>query len=168
MSERQFVDYMEFMHKWQWLSYLFIPVALLLRICFTWLCLKAGSFVTDSYTDSSFWKICIQAEIIFAIGSVAGLLYTEFFVDVESIEQLSIKPFSLQVLLSQSVPKWSNYFFNTINLFELGYVLFMAYLLASASKNTFIPSLKFVASTYFPGLALWVLLVTYSSVVFQP
>lgn len=168
MSERQFVDYMEFMRKWQWVSYLFIPVAMLLRICFIWLCLKAGSFVTENFTDSPFWNITIQAELVFVIGALAGLLYTEFFVDVATLEQLSINPFSLQVVLSQSVPKWSNYLFNTLNLFELGYILFLTYLLASASKKTFIPSLKFVASTYLPGLALWVLLVTYFSVVFQP
>lgn len=168
MSESQFDDYIAFVHKWQWVSYLFIPVALLLRTSFTWLCLKAGSFVTEKFTDSSLWNFSIQAELVFAIGAVAGLLYTEFFVEVETIEQLSLNPFSLRLLFSQSVPTWSNYFFNTLNLFELGYILFLAYLLASASKKTFIPSLKFVASTYLPGLTLWVLLVTYISVVFQP
>ncbi|WP_298391958.1 hypothetical protein [Hydrotalea sp.] len=168
MSDRQFEDYMEFVHKWQWVSYLFIPLALLLRISFAWVCLKAGSFVTDCFTQSSFWKICVQAEIVFAVGAVAGLLYTEFFVDVETLEQLSINPFSLQLFLSQSVPKWSNYFFNTLNLFELSYVLFLAYLLAAESKRMFLPSLRFVASTYLPGLALWVLLVSYLSVLFQP
>lgn len=110
----------------------------------------------------------MQAEIVFAVGAVAGLLYTEFFVDVETMEQLSVNPFSLQVFVSDSLPKWSNYFFNTINVFELGYVLVLAYLIAEESKSKVLPSLKFVASTYLPGLALWVLLVSYLSVVFQP
>ncbi|MBX9783004.1 MAG: hypothetical protein K2X48_06910 [Chitinophagaceae bacterium] len=168
MTDRQFDDYLEFVHKWQWVSYLFIPVALLLRISFTWVCLKAGSFITERFAESSFWKICIQAEIVFAVGALAGLLYTEFFVDVETLEQLSVNPFSLQVFLSNSVPKWSSYFFNTFNLFECGYVLFLAYLIANESKKQFLPALKFVASAYLPGLALWVLLISYLSVVFQP
>ncbi|MGC8751819.1 hypothetical protein, partial [Hydrotalea sp.] len=32
MSETQFDDYLEFVHKWQWASYLLIPLELLLRI----------------------------------------------------------------------------------------------------------------------------------------
>ena len=168
MSERQFDDYLEFVHKWQWVSYLFIPLALLLRISFTWLCLKAGSFITERFTETSFWKIAIQAEIVFAVGAVAGLLYTEFFVDVETLEQLSVNPFSLQAFVSDSVPKWSSYFFNTLNIFELSYILFLAYLITEESKKKFLPSLKFVASTYLPGITLWVLLVSYLSVVFQP
>lgn len=168
MTDRQFEDYLEFVHKWQWVSYLFIPLALLLRISFTWICLKAGSFITDRFTQASFWKIAIQAEVIFAVGSVAGLLYTEFFVNVESLEQLSVNPFSLQIFTAASMPKWSSYFFNTLNIFELGYVLFLAYLIAEESKKAFLPSLRFVASTYLPGLAIWVLLVSYLSVLFQP
>jgi hypothetical protein len=168
MTDRQFDDYLEFVHKWQWVSYLFIPLALLLRISFTWVCLKAGSFITERFTKAAFWKICIQAEIVFAVGAVAGLLYTEFFVDVETLEQLSVNPFSLQVFFSDSVPKWSSYFFNTLNIFELSYILFLAYLITEESKMKFLPSLKFVASTYLPGITLWVLLVSYLSVVFQP
>ncbi len=168
MTDRQFDDYLEFIYKWQWVSYLFIPFALLLRICFTWLCLKAGSYVSERYDSISFWKIAIQAEVIFAIGAVAGLLYTEFFVNIESLEQLSVNPFSLQVFTGESMPKWSSFFFNTLNVFELVYILFLAYLIMEESKKSFLPSLKFVATTYLPGLALWIILVTYISVVFQP
>jgi hypothetical protein len=54
-----------------------------LRISFTWVCLKTGSFISEKFQDNivSFWKICIQAEIIFAFGATAGLFYREFFVD---------------------------------------------------------------------------------------
>lgn len=168
LTEQQIEAHLVFVRKWQWVSYLFIPLALLLRISFTWLCLKAGSFITERFTEAAFWKICIQAEIVFAVAAVAGLLYTEFFVYVETLEQLSVNPFSLQVFVSDSVPKWSSYFFNTLNIFELCYILFLAYLITEESKKKFLPSLKFVASTYLPGLALWVLLVSYLSVVFQP
>jgi hypothetical protein len=168
LTSNNIKDSIDFVRKWQWISYLFIPLVLLLRITFTWICLKAGSFITDRFTETSFWKIAIQAEIVFAVGAVAGLLYTEFFVNVESLEQLSLNPFSLQVFVSDSVPKWSSYFFNTLNIFELGYVFVLAHLIAEETKNKVLPSLKFVASTYLPGLALWVLLVSYLTVVFQP
>lgn len=168
MTDHQFENFLESIRKWQWLGYLIIPISLLLRISYSSFCLKAGSFAFETFTSVSFWKICIQAEIIFAVGAVAGLLYTEFFVDVETLEQLSVNPFSLQIFVSDSVPKWSSYFFNTLNIFELSYILFLSYLITEESKMKFLPSLKFVASTYLPGLALWVLLVSYLSVVFQP
>jgi hypothetical protein len=168
MTDRQFDDYLGFVHKWQWVGYLFIPLALLLRIGFTWVCLKVGSFISEQFTDTSFWKICIQAEIVFAVGAIAGLLYTEFFVDVETLEQLSVNPFSLQVFVSDNVPKWSSYFFNTLNVFEFSYVLVLTYLIVEEAKSKVLSSLKLVGSTYLSGLALWVLFVSYLSVVFQP
>jgi hypothetical protein len=113
-------------------------------------------------------EICIQAEIVFTVGSFAGLLYTEFFANAQTIKQLYVNPFSLLIFFSESVPKWTNYFFNTLNIFEFGYVLLLAYIIAKKSENSTISSLKFVSSTYLPGLALWVLLLSYLSVVFQP
>ncbi len=103
MTHRQFEEYLELIRKWQWVSYFLIPIALLLRISFAWLCLKAGSFITEQFTQTSFWKICIQAEIVFAIGAVAGIVYTELFVDVEAIEQLSNNPFSLQIFVFKNI-----------------------------------------------------------------
>ena len=168
LSNKQFNDYLAISKKWHWVSYLFVPVAIIIRICFVWICLKVGSFFKEDIFSISFWKICIWAEIVFVVGAVAVLLYSEFFVDINTLEQLSVNPFSMQVIVSDIVPKWSNYFFNTLNIFELGYVLFLAYLLAKESKKKFLSSLQFVASTYLPGLALWVLLISYLSVVFQP
>lgn len=166
MTDRQFEDYLKLVRKWQWVSYLFIPLTLLLRIIFTWICLKAGSFISEQFTDAYFWKICIQAEIIFGVGALAGLLYTEFFVNLDTLEQLSVNPFSIQIFTANSMPTWSSYFFSTLNIFELCYILFLAYLITEETKKKFLPSLKFVASTYLLGLSLWILLISYLLVVF--
>jgi hypothetical protein len=168
MSDRQFADYLQFVQKWQWLSYLFIPLAILMRISFTWVCLKAGSFIAEQFEDTSFWSLSVRAEIVFTAGALASLLYTEFFLDLESVEQLSVNPFSMQAMLSSIAPTWSSYLLNTLNIFELCYILLLAYLIAEDSKKKFLPSLKFVASSYLPGLVLWILLVSYLSIIFQP
>lgn len=168
LSVSQIEKIIEYHSKWKLLSFMLVPISILVRASFTWVCLMSGSFISERFTNVFFWKITIQAELVFALGSLTGLLYTEFFMNLESLEQLSENPFSLQVFISDSVPKWSNYMFNTLNIFELGYILFLSYLLAKESKKKFLPSLKFVASTYLPGLALWLLLVSYLSVVFQP
>lgn len=167
-SEQQILNMINSDKRWNIVAYLFIIPVVIIRAVFSWVCLKSGSFITERFTEAAFWKICIQAEIVFAIGAVAGLLYTEFFVDVETLEQLSINPFSLQIFTADSMPKWSSYFFNTLNIFEIGYVFVLAYLIAEEAKSKVLPTLKFVASTYLPGLALWVMLVSYLSVVFQP
>lgn len=168
MSDRQFADYLQFAQKWQWLSYLFIPLAILMRISFTWVCLKAGSFIAEQFEDTSFWSLSVRAEIVFTASAIAGLLYTEFFLDLDTLEQLSVNPFSMQALLSSIAPTWSSYLLNTLNIFELCYILLLAYLIAKDSKKKFFPSLKFVASSYLPGLVIWILLVSYLSILFQP
>ena len=168
LSNKQFNDYLTFSKKWQWVGYLFVPVAIIIRLSFVWICLKVGSFFREDIFSVSFWRICIQAEVVFVVGAVAGLLYSEFFVDIKTLEQLSVNQFSMQAIVSDIAPKWSSYIFNTLNIFEFGYVFVLAYLIKEESKIKFLPSLNFVASTYLPGLALWVLLVSYLSVVFQP
>lgn len=100
MNDRQLDDYLEFIHKLKWISYLFIPLALILRICFTWICLKAGSYITETFSSTSFWNICIQGEIIFTVGTVVGLIYTAIFIDATTLEELTVNPFSLQVFAS--------------------------------------------------------------------
>jgi hypothetical protein len=79
MTNLQFEDYLKFIHNWRWVGYLLIPLGLLLRITFIWSCLKIGSFITEQFTVASFWRICVQAEIIFLIGSLAGLLYNKLY-----------------------------------------------------------------------------------------
>ncbi len=168
MSDQQFADYMAFVHRLQWVGYLFIPISLLLRISFAWLCLKVASFFSERFTHAAFWKICVQAEIIFTIAAVIGLIYTQLFIKQGNLDQLSTNPFSIRLLVTHNLPKWSNYFLNTLNLFELTYIMFLAFQLATESKKKFLSTLRFVAAAYLPGLALWVLLVTYLCVVFQP
>jgi hypothetical protein len=168
MTERQLEDYLIFNHEVRWISYFIVPIILIVRIAFTWFCLKAGSFLVDRFKEVSFWNICIQAEVVFVVGAFAILLYNEFFGDIQTIEQLSTNPFSLNVLAGESFPIWGKYFLNILNAFEIVYVVFLAYLIALESNKTFSLSLKFVATTYLPGLALWIILVTYISVVFLP
>lgn len=168
MTIRQFEDYLLLLRKWQWVGYIAIPIALLLRISFSWFCFKSGSFLTDSFTEVPFWNICIQAELVFIIGAVVTLLYNEFFVDIQSLEQLSTNPFSLNVFAGENFPSWGKYFLNTLNAFEVFYVISLAYLIGTESRKPFRESFKFVSITYLPGLALWIMLVSYLSIFFQP
>lgn len=168
MSDRQIEDYIDFSRKWQWLRYAFVPIALLIRITFGWLLLTLASFISGKFSAINLWRLCVQAELIFAIGGVLTLVYFELFAQAQSIEQFSVVPFSLSMLLDSGIPRWSSYLTNTINLFEVGYVLYLGSLLASASGHTYQSSLRFVASGYLPGLAIWIVVVTYLLVVLNP
>lgn len=167
LTEEQIQRMFKSSTKWDILAYLIIPIPIILRATYTWFCLRVGSFIKEKFSASNFWNICIQGELIFALGVVSILLYSEFFSNIKTIDQLTIHPFSVQAFVVRTIPAWSNYFFYTLNLFELLYILFIAYLLAKESKINFFDCLKFVTISYLPGLLIWILFVSYLSVIFQ-
>jgi hypothetical protein len=140
---------------------------ILLRISFTWICLKFGSFFIEDFSQAPIWKISLWGEVIFAIGAVVVTFYSDFISRPTTLEQISVNPFSLMAILGKGMPKWSQYFFNTINLFEIIYVFSLAYFLSKKASKSFQKSIIFVASTYLPGITVWILVITYISILFN-
>ena len=83
-------------------------------------------------------------------------------VDVDKVEDMmKADKFSLLSLLGQnSVPKWMYYPLQTVNVFEIIFVLLLGYGI-SYLKDEEKPNIGFVLSTYGVGLIFWVLFVVF-------
>jgi len=146
-----------------WVSYLFIPVAILIKILYNSFCLYLGTFLEEKYgTFRDFFNIALKAELIFCVAIIVKIVFCEFIIRVKNLDDLNFIPFSLQHLLSgYNYPKWITYPLQTANLFEVFYVLFIGKLIAVNRGLTLNQCIRFAALSYFFGVLFWVLIVVY-------
>ena len=156
----------EISQKWQWIGYLFIPIAILLRVCFTAICLYTGSFLANIKIGfNQTFRIALISDFVFVSGDLVKLVILIFFKNINTIADLQIQPLSLLQLFEQSsVDPIFIYPLSLINFFELIYWLVLAKVLSVEIGQSFDQSIKEVASSYGVGLLLWVLFIMFLNV----
>lgn len=145
--------------KWQWVSYILIPIIFLIRIGFTATCLYIGCFIAELKIDfGKLFKIALLADFVFILASFSKLVILIFFKNVNTLEDLQFQPLSLLELFDRSsVEPYLIYPLSLISIFELLYWLVLARLLGEVIKQPFDKTLKTVMFSYGSGLLLWVL-----------
>lgn len=142
------------------LTMLFIRTTIISLVIFTGL-----FFVTVIKGTKSlgiiFTSVCI-AEFVFVIEKAINLVVFMAKPDLtlEFIQQFS--PVSLYGLLGQDIGvDYLNYFLRSINLYEIAYILVLAYLISDNLELGFSKSLKTTFFSYGSLMACWVVFVTY-------
>ena len=148
-------------HKWQFLSILFIPVILLIKISFAAACLFIGlNFKGIFASFSHIFNIALKAEIIFCIAGLIKITVLLFLKRTEVFEDLNYYPLSLINLTgTQGIYKWLVYPLQTLNLFELFYWLVLAKGLEIVVSRDYGSMLILVLCTYVVGLVIWTMFV---------
>lgn len=156
----------ELSQKRQWLGYVFVPIVLLLRICFTATCLYISCFIAEPRINfGKLFKVALLADFVFVLAGVTKLIIMIFFKNISTISDLQFQPFSLMELFDRkTVDVLFIYPFLLINVFELLYWLVLAWLLSGVIEKQFGSSLKTVASSYGTGILLWVLFVLFLTI----
>ncbi len=158
---------MESSKKLWYISYMLIPVIILVRICYNFLFVAIGSFIGEKgLTIGQIFNACMKAELAFVLQMVMKLLSILFFFQVRTVADLNIIPFSLGQLLSGILPKWAVQPLSYINLFELMYMLLLAGFFTVFNGKSFKNNFLFALATYGVGLLLWIILVSYITLMF--
>ena len=157
---------LESARKWQWLSYVFIPVLVLIRVGYTATCLCIGMFVADLRARfRDLFKVALLADFVFVLAGLVKLVILIFVKEVNTLNDLQFQPLSLMQLFDKgSVDALLVYPLNLLNVFELLYWLALAWSLTGVVEKPLGSSLKTVASSYGTGLLLWVLFVMFLTV----
>jgi len=157
---------LESARKWQWLSYVFIPVLVLIRVGYTATCLYIGMFVADLRARfRDLFKVALLADFVFVLAGLVKLVILIFVKEVNTLNDLQFQPLSLMQLFDKgSVDALLVYPLNLLNVFELLYWLALAWSLTGVVEKPLGSSLKTVASSYGTGLLLWVLFVMFLTV----
>jgi hypothetical protein len=148
-------------------SYFLVPLTTFIKILLPALCLHAVSILKS--IDLPFrnaFKIALIAEAAFVVATLIRLLLLEFFVDIESFDQIrSFAPLSLLNLFNySSVPPYLVYALQTINVFEIFYCILLATGLSNMLRKKFKPMIILAVSGYGIGLFFWVVLISFLGV----
>lgn len=158
--------------KYGWVSFLLIPLFLLIRIFFTSTFLYIGTYFSEIKIDfSKLFKVALIADFIYILSGVVKLLVLVLFKNVSTLQDLQYTPLSIMSLFDvNAVDPVFAYSLSLLNVFELFYFLTLAALLVIAIKESkqlqpikYGKSLQLVTSSYGSGLLIWVLLVMFVS-----
>lgn len=170
-STDQIDKVLNFQKKWQWLSYPFIPLLLLIKITLISSVLYIGTFFYSKakVTFKQLFNAVVKAEFVFLGVGVLKIIWFYFFQTNYTLEDLQyFYPLSaLNIVGYKGLEAWFIYPLQVLNLFELAYWLLLAYFigkLAFTEKDKGKPmdlGLKIVASSYGSALLLWVVVVMF-------
>lgn len=153
--------------KWKWLSYIILPILLVIKISFVAICFTIGDLISSLENDfKKFISIAVAAEFVFLIPSVIKLLWFLFVKTDYTLQDIQFfSPLSMISLFNQSkIDPWLIYPIQLLNIFELLYWIALTWQLQEVLKKPFAESLGFVAKTYGIGLAVWVVFVMFLTV----
>lgn len=167
----QIDNYLKFQEKWQWVSYIIIPIFLFIKSIIISSILYIGTFFYGKakITFKQLLVEVIKAEFAFLGVGVCKIIWFYFFQTNYTLEDLQyFYPLSaLNIVGYQGLEPWFIYPLQVLNLFELAYWLMLAYFigkLAFTEKDKGKPmdlGLKIVASSYGSALLLWVVVVMF-------
>lgn len=171
LTFKQIEKYIHFQEKWTWVTYIFIPIFILIKTILIANILYIGIFFysKEKVTFIQLWNVTIKGEFIFLIVGVLKIIWFYFFQTNYNLEDLQyFYPLSaLNIIGYKGLETYFIYPFQVLNLFELFYILLLGFYVGKLTYTTKEKGksmdfgLKIVASSYVPALFLWVALVMF-------
>lgn len=154
--------------KYTWVAYLVaMPLFYLIKFVLVAACLQIG-LLLGKYKVSfgKVFKVAILAECVFVLPTLIQFLWFMFFVDTYTMTDLhKFDYFSLMAFFKDvEIEPYLHYPLYLVNIFELLYILVLAYSLHEVIEKEYHTSLRLVLATYLPSLFLWVLMVMFLSI----
>ena len=159
----------EEMRRFTWIGYVFTPVILLVKFSLVSLVIYTGIVfcnIQDKIKFVSVFKIVIASEIIFVYASLLKFLWFYFFAGNYDLKDLGFfYPLSLiNFFKTTEVNKLWIFPLQTVNLFQIIYIISISYGLNKVCEIKSPDSDKIVLSSYLPSLVLWMVLVMFLSI----
>ncbi|WP_428231169.1 hypothetical protein [Flavobacterium sp.] len=165
LSFEQLNHFFEFQNKWKWVSYLFIPIHIIIKTSIITIVLYIGAYFLSQkeVTYKSLWNIVIKAEFVFLLVPIVKVVWFYFFQTKYDLEDIQyFYPLSaLNITGYKGLELWYIYPFQTLNLFELAYWLILAYFIGKEIETNMDTGLKIVTYSYGSALLLWVTTVMF-------
>lgn len=163
MSVEQIGTMLDFAHKWEWLSYTLCPFIIPLKALIITACIyTATALGRDRIAFVDIFKVVLVAELIFLVADVIKIGW--FLLHrAETLQEMQyFYPLSLLFFFKPgSVPSWSIYALQLVNLFEVAYWLALAFGLRILLSRSFGHSFKLVSASYGLGLCLWLVALVF-------
>ena len=165
LTSDQIENFFNLQKKWQWVSYLFVPIFILLKTSIIASVVYIGTFFfnKNDITFKNILNCVIQAEFIFLLVPVLKIIWFYFFQTNYTLEDIQyFYPLSaLNITGYQGLDHWLIYPLQVLNLFELAYIIYLSYQIGQLTQTNTDNGLKIVAYSYVPALFLWVTAVMF-------
>lgn len=165
MSISQLKNYLELQENWKSIGLIIFPLFILIKTTLIASVLYMGAFYFSKIkvTFNQLWNIVIKAEFIFLIVGFFKIIWFYFFHTNYTLEDIQyFYPFSaLNIIGYQGLEPWFVYPFQVLNLFEMAYIIYMAFQVGYITKTNADNGLKILAYSYVPALVLWVTIVMF-------
>ncbi|WP_175460257.1 hypothetical protein [Flavobacterium frigoris] len=157
--------YLNLREKWAFVSYLLIPVIILIKLVLISSILNISMFMFSEkkIKFKQLFHIIIKAEFIFLLVPIFKIIWFYFFKTNYTLEDIQFfYPLSaLSIVGYKGLEPWLIYPFQVINLFELAYWLLLAYFIGKITETNMDHGLKIVSSSYGSALLLWVVVIMF-------
>lgn len=164
-SRKQIEKFINYKEKLEWLSYLFIPLFLLVKTILVATILYIGTFFysKSKITFIQLWQIVVKGEFIFLLIGIFKIIWFYFFQKNYTLEDIQYYfPLSaINITGYNKMEAWLIYPLQTINLFEIAYIIYLSYQIGFLTKTNADNGLKIVGYSYLPALLLWVTVVMF-------
>jgi hypothetical protein len=165
LTSNQIKNLFDFQDKWKWLGYVFIPIYILLKTSIIASVLFIGIFFFSKkeIKFKSVWEIVVKSEFIFLLVPIFKILWFYFIETNYKLNDFQyFYPLSaLNIIGYTGLETWFIYPFQTINLFELGYWLLLAFYLGKVTETNMDKGFKIVVFSYGPALLLWIAFIMF-------
>lgn len=163
-NEVQIKEYLDLKEKWNYFSYLLVPLLIIIKTSIIATTLYIGIFFSNNVIEfNKFWNIVLKAEFIFLLVPVFKIIWFYFFQTNYNLEDIqNFYPLSaLNIVGYKDLETWFIYPFQTLNLFELAYIIYLGYQVGKLTNTNTDHGLKIVAYSYVPALLLWVVTIMF-------
>lgn len=148
--------------KLRWISFLFAPLLLFLRLSLVATCLFVGGFFFVEAGGKKFkdwWGVAMMAQSVMLAYSVILCAINIGFGANKAMELTTYT--SLLFLGGENIEPWVRMPLVAVNVFEILYWVIMALLVGSLCVTRFGKSFKFVMSTYGVGYLFYIALLMF-------
>jgi hypothetical protein len=169
MTAERIEELVEMRSQYWWGVLIAPPVVMFIRVVYAALCITIGVIVLgQDLSYNRIFKIALLAESIFLLEIVLQVFCGIFVLNVRVPDDYAnFAPLSaLQFFDPSALKLWMKHPLRTVNLFEVVYVLVLAYFLTPLLKKgtTFWQTLGLVGAAYGLGLLLWVVALAFLQV----
>ena len=157
LSQKQVHDVLAFAKKWEWGIFLINILLIFIKISCVSVCLYLGLFFFSNHKNAFniVFNVALKAEFVFVAYSFVRLLWYILVHKPESFEELQVMPLSLMHFFDPiTIEPWLIFPLNTLNIFEILYVLMLSALMAKAIQVKFRKAFDLVFVSYGSGLLL--------------
>jgi len=150
--------------KWEWVSYAVMPVYYVLKIFLAAGCVYTGVVIAGmEISFNKIFQIALLAEGVFLFPTVVKLVwFTLIQTDYSLADLHHFYPLSaINFFERDSLDAWLIYPLQLINIFEVLYLLILAYGLVVVTRKNYARMLGLIACSYGTGLFIWTISIMF-------